>query len=100
MSARIGIIHTFLAAGGEGADALASVICRLVIDGAALGELEEVPAIGIDGNPRTIKVPPIAWFERLGDAIDRGVFDNPTPTTVKKVVDRILASPPPEHVKT
>jgi hypothetical protein len=83
-----------MAGGGEGAVVLASVICRLVIEGAELGALAEVTTIGADGNPRTIRVLPPQWLDRLSRAVDLGVFANPTEKTLRKVVDRILAPPP------
>jgi hypothetical protein len=89
-----------LNAGGARATVLASVVCRLVIEGAELGALEEIPAIGIDGQPRTIKVLPLEWLERLARAIELGVFDRPNQGTMRKVVDRILAPPLPAHVES
>jgi hypothetical protein len=89
-----------LAAGGQGGNVLASVICMLVIDGVKLGELEEISAISIDGAARTIRVLPMQWLERLGTAIERGVFEKPTPETLRKVVDRILATAPPMPLET
>lgn len=88
-----------LATGGDGAIALASVICGLVKEGAELGALQDVPLRGIDGAPRSVKVIPPEWFKRLSRAIELGVFDHPHDRTVRKTIDRILAPPLPEHVE-
>lgn len=90
MSAVQAAIDQTLAAGGDPADALAAVICGLVTEGAELGALEEVPAIGLDG-PRSVRRLPREWLERLGRAIALGVFDHPTDKTVRRTIDRILA---------
>lgn len=89
-----------LAVGGQGANVLASVITLLVIEGVQLGALEEIPAIGADGNRRTIFVLPREWIDRLAHAIELGVFEKPTQKTMRKVVDRILAPPLPADGET
>lgn len=70
---------------------LASVICKLVVDGGKLGELDEVIVIGADGERRPIKRPPKIWFERLARAVAVGAFDR---LTVEQIVERILSPPP------
>jgi hypothetical protein len=94
---QINILQT-LSAGGQRADALASVVCRLVTEGAELGALEERQIIGADGVlVRTVKLIPRVWLERLDRAVDVGALER---MSVTDIVDRILGMPLPEHVET
>lgn len=95
---QIDLLH-ILSRGGERADALACVICRLVTDGAQLGALE--PYEIVDPNEpagvRTVRGIPRIWLERLGRAVEVGAFER---LTVDVIVDRILAPPLPAHVES
>src|SRR5260221_14608454 len=98
MSVAPNIVLKTLAAGGQRASVVASVICRLVIEGAELGALDDIEVVsGADGKPRTVKTLPREWLARLARAIELGVFDKPGPATMRKVVARILAPPLPEN---
>lgn len=68
-----------LSAGGRTGKKLADVICALVVQGAALGELDEwVPD---PANPDATAPPikrqrmPREWIHRLGKAIETGAFE-------------------------
>lgn len=87
-----------LAAGGQRASGVASVLCRLVTEGGELGELE--PVLAADGETVIRKIPPAHWFERLAIGLDRGAFDRPLDAEkVKRIAARILTSPA-EDAKT
>lgn len=99
MNASPSILLTTLAAGGQRAHGLASVICALVKEGAELGALEDRD-IGTKDEPHPTKALPREWLERLGRAIELGILDHPTPAKLRKVVDRILAPPLPAHIES
>lgn len=69
-----------------------AVLCRLIREGAELGELERAAAIGIDGHWREIKLPPQIWLDRLARAVEVGAFDR---LELDTIVERILAPPLP-----
>jgi hypothetical protein len=71
---------------------LDAALCGLVVWGSRLGELETREVMGVDGKPRTIKVPPRIWLERLDRALAVGAFDR---LPVDKIVERILIPPDP-----
>jgi hypothetical protein len=96
MAAQIILLKT-LAAGGERADGLASVICALVSQGSELGALEDREICGLDGSKRQIKVLPRIWLERLDRAVAVGAFDR---LSAQVIVERILAPPLPENVES
>lgn len=54
--------------------AVSRVLCALVVEGGALGELHQVEITENDGS-LLIKVPPAHWFERLRNAVERGAFE-------------------------
>lgn len=76
---------------GKTALKVADAICRLVVDGAALGELVE-RKVTDQGAPRASLSLPEGWFTRLANAVDRGAFDR---MPVEKIVERILLPPLP-----
>lgn len=92
MSADRGLLIQTLAAGGTLAMALADSITGLVIEGAQLGELQEVVITGPDGEPRTVRTMPPEWLHRLVRAIEVGAFDR---MSAQQVVARILMPPLP-----
>jgi hypothetical protein len=97
MAVQLSLLQT-LSAGGQRADALASVVCRLVTEGAELGALEERRIVGADGVLiRTVRLIPKLWLERLDHAVDVGALER---MSVGDIVDRILGSPLPEHIET
>lgn len=82
-----------LSAGHPIADDVASVICGLIVQGHALGEMVDREYRDHFGTIRTEKVPPKLWFDRLERAINVGAFNR---LTVIEIVDRILLPPLPE----
>jgi hypothetical protein len=62
---------------------LATIICRLVTDGAELGELEEVTRFAF-GEARVVRTIPQQWLQRLAVAVERGALE-------RMPVDRIVA---------
>jgi hypothetical protein len=91
-----------LAAGGNRAQVLANVVCALVTEGAKLGELEacECGVVDADKKPCGARQLPREWLDRLGRAVELGVFEKPTEKTLRKVVDRILLPPLPAHIES
>lgn len=87
-----------LSRGGQRADDVAAVICRLVTDGAQLGALEPYEIVDPDApdGVRTVRGIPRVWLDRLGRAVEVGAFDR---LTVEAIVERILAPPLPAHVE-
>lgn len=73
----------------EQAVAIDRALCRLVLKGRELGELEPRLVVGRDGQPREIRLPPRAWLERLARAIEVGAFER---LEVEVIVDRILTT--------
>ncbi len=77
-----------LAAGGRPGDKVASALCRLISDGAQLGELEPYefrdPATG---EIKLGKRPPLHWLERLAKAIETHAIDR---LSVERTVEIIL----------
>ena len=65
---------------------VADAICRLVVDGADLGELVE-REVTDQGVPRVSLTLPDGWFTRLANAVDRGAVER---LPVRKIVERIL----------
>jgi hypothetical protein len=55
-------------------------------------ELEVVSVVGVDGQPRTIKIFPRAWLRRLERAVEAGAFAR---RDLKDIVDRILMTEEP-----
>ncbi len=70
---------------------LATVICRLVVQGAELGSLDRRPerfrAVGAVGERSLVSTLPVEWLMRLARAIEVGGFDRFKPG---EIVDRIL----------
>ena len=92
----IGVLQT-LAAGGDRADGLASAICRLVIEGAELGALEDREILQADGSTRTVRIIPRQWLERLQRAVNVGAFER---LSLDQIVERILLPPQPESAES
>lgn len=86
-----------MSAKGRRAVAVADVVCRLAREGAELGGLVEIPAIGGDGQRRMIRVLPEQWLERVVRAVDAGAFER---MDVVAIADRIIGTPLPEHLET
>jgi hypothetical protein len=80
---------TVLARGGFPGDKVADVICRLVLEGAALGELQDV-IITVAGEPRVIKMMPQLWLDRLNLAVERGAMER---METPRIVERLLMPP-------
>jgi hypothetical protein len=73
-----------IGAGGQVAEKLADIICRLVVHGAELGELEEYeipdpdkpkPAPGEEPTTKTCRTIPRQWLDRLAKAIETGAIE-------------------------
>jgi hypothetical protein len=80
---------TVLARGGLAGDKAADVICRLVLEGAALGELED-RIVMVAGVPRVIKMMPQLWLDRLNLAVERGAMQR---MDTPRIVERLLLPP-------
>ena len=78
-----------LVRGGEHGNKVADIICSLVLEGSALGELEEV-IVTCNGEPRLIKLMPQVWLDRLNLAVERGAVDR---MTTQRIVERLLLPP-------
>jgi hypothetical protein len=84
--------ETFLRAisrGGNVGNKAADVLTGLILQGAALGELEarDVEACGV---AKTVRAIPHLWMQRLDRAAELGAFDR---LTRQQIIDRILSSP-------
>jgi uncharacterized protein involved in type VI secretion and phage assembly len=90
------LLNTMSARGKRALD-LASVICRLVTEGAELGALEDLELQLADGSTKTIRIIPRQWLERLQRAVNVGAFER---LTVEQIVERILLPPLPDQVET
>lgn len=93
MSTDRGLLIKTLAAGGPRGAALADAITGLIVEGAELGELQEVVIRNPDGQPRTVRTMPPEWLDRLTRAIDVGAFER---MSAQQIVARILLPPLPE----
>lgn len=71
---------------GRLATQVATAVTELVLAGARLGELETVQAIGKDGKPRAIQVPPAVWFRRLERAVEVGAFLKKSPQQIAAII--------------
>ncbi len=80
---------TVLARGGDLGNKAADVICRLVLEGAALGELED-RIVTVADQPRVIKMMPQIWLDRLNLAVERGAVER---LTTQRIVERLLMPP-------
>jgi hypothetical protein len=85
-----------IGAGGQVAEKLADIICRLVVHGAELGELEEYeipdpdqpkPAPGEKPATKTCRTIPRGWLDRLTTAIERGAIDR---ISTERIVEILL----------
>jgi hypothetical protein len=56
-------------------------------------EFEKVEVIGIDGQPKEIKIFPREWIRRLEKAVRTGAFGRMSPS---EIVEIILTTPNPE----
>lgn len=83
-----------MSADGQRSLDLATAICRLIIEGAELGALEDRELVAPDGSTRMIRIIPKAWLERLQRAVNVGAFER---LTVAEIVERILLPPPPSE---
>jgi hypothetical protein len=79
-----------LSTGGREANKLATVIQRLVLEAAQLGELEEYQYLGADGELVTGKKFPSRWFDRLDKAIETGAIDY---LSTDRIVEIMLQGP-------
>jgi hypothetical protein len=87
MRADLTELHTAIAGDGPRSHDLATAICRLIIEGAELGALEDRELVLADGSTRTVKIIPLQWLERLQRAVNVGAFER---LTVAQIVERIL----------
>jgi hypothetical protein len=80
-------LHAAISGDGPRSHDLATAICRLIIEGAARGALEDRELVAPDGSTRTVKIIPLQWLERLQRAVNVGAFER---LTVDQIVQRIL----------
>jgi hypothetical protein len=78
-----------LAEYSERAEKLSTIMCRLVTDGAALGELEEVTRFAF-GEARVVRTIPQQWLQRLAVAVERGALER---MPVDRIVERLMSPP-------
>jgi len=79
-----------LSAGGRQATKLATVIQRLVLEAAQLGELEAYQYVSAGGELVTGRKFPPRWLDRLDKAIETGAIDC---LSVDRVVEIMLQGP-------
>jgi hypothetical protein len=80
-----------IASDDERSLAISRVVCRLVKDGAELGEIRS-DVIVVDGVERPIIVMPEHWVDRLVLAAERGAFER---MAEDRIVERLLSPPVP-----
>ncbi|MEH2705212.1 hypothetical protein DXU06_10710 [Bradyrhizobium elkanii] len=83
---------------GPESTAMADAICRLVVHGAELGELERYYIVDVEARARGVVDAPLLerrgfrreWLPRLARAADTGAMSR---MTGKQIADRILQAP-------
>jgi hypothetical protein len=84
------VVLRALAGGGGRGSKLATVIKRLVLEAAELGELETYQYFGDRGQLVTGRKFPARWFERLDKAIETDAIDL---LSVDRIVEIMLQGP-------
>jgi hypothetical protein len=84
------VVLRTLAGGGSRGSKLATVIQRLVLEAAELGELETYQYLGDRGLLTTGRKFPPRWFDRLDKAIETDAFDH---LSVDRIVEIMLQGP-------
>jgi hypothetical protein len=84
------VVLRALAGGGSRGSKLATVIQRLVLEAAELGELETYQYVGDRGQLVMGRKFPPRWFDRLDKAIETDAIDH---LSVDRIVEIMLQGP-------